>query len=389
MSEAKELARKHIWAWGRFRASGIALGALFLLAFASALAVPQGAVAQTNDRTVAEPSPVGGNVPGGHLGANSDTDLWRAVRGGIQGTVSIPNKQAGQMIQSGGDSWRAWRNGPITVIGGSALLVMLGVIALFFLVRGRIRIDAGPSGKTIERFNGIERFAHWLTAVCFIILALTGLNLLYGRHALLPVLGPDVFATITQLGKYAHNYLSFGFMAGIVLMFVLWVRHNLPSKYDIKWLAQGGGILIKGAHPPSKKFNAGQKVIFWSVILGGLSISLSGISLLFPFELPLFGVTFAALNVFGFGLPTDLGPMGEMQYAQMWHAWVAVGLIAIVLGHIYIGSLGMEGAFDAMGTGLVDENWAREHHSVWVAEVKGEPIPDSDNHGPPKAQPAE
>ena len=383
MNEARELKR------GRFSALGAVLAALFLLAFASTVSVPENAVAQTNERTVEEPSPVGGNVPGGHLGADSDTELWRAVRGGIQGTVSIPNKQAGQMIQSGGESWRAWRNGPITVVGGSALLVMIGVIALFFLVRGRVRIDAGPSGKTIERFNGIERFAHWLTAVCFIILALTGLNMLYGRHALLPALGPDLFATITQLGKYAHNYLAFGFMAGIALMFVLWVRHNLPDRYDIEWLAQGGGVLFKGAHPPSKKFNAGQKIIFWSVILGGLSISLSGISLLFPFEFSMFATTFAALNLVGFGLPTDLTPMQEMHYAQMWHAWVSLGLIAIVIGHIYIGSLGMEGAFDAMGTGHVDENWAREHHSIWVAEVKGEPIPDPDDHGPPKAQPAE
>lgn len=383
MSEAKALARR------RFSALGTVLSILFLLIFALAISVPRGAVAQTNDRTVEEPSPVGGNVPGGHLGVSSDTELWRAVRGGVRGSVSIPNKQAGQMIQSGGDSWRAWRNGPITVIGGSALLVMIGVIALFFLVRGRIRIDAGPSGKTIERFNGLERFTHWLTAVCFIILALTGINLLYGRHVLLPVLGPDVFATITQAGKYVHNYLAFGFMVGIALMFVLWVRHNLPSKYDIKWLALGGGILVKGAHPPSKKFNAGQKFIFWSVTLGGLSISLSGISLLFPFEFSMFATSFAALNVFGFGLPTDLGPMEEMHYAQMWHAWVSLGLIAIVVGHIYIGSLGMEGAFDAMGTGHVDENWAREHHSIWVAEVKGEPIPGPDDHGPPKAQPAE
>ena len=361
--------------------------ALTLLLFAAlALAGQPGvAWAQASQDATAETSPTGGNVPGGHLGTTSDAELWGKVRQGIQGTVSIPDKQAGQMIQSEGESWRSWRNGPLTVWGGTALLLMIGVIALFFLVRGRIRIESGPSGRTIERFNELERFTHWLTAVCFIVLALTGLNLLYGKHVLLPILGPTVFAFIAMAGKYAHNYLAFGFMLGVVMMFVLWVRHNIPSKHDLQWLAQGGGLFMKGVHPPSKKFNAGQKLIFWSVIIGGLSISLSGIALLFPFQFPLFADTFAILNVFGFSLPTTLTGMQEMQLAQSWHAIVGVALIAVIIGHIYIGSLGMEGAFDAMGTGQVDENWAREHHNLWVAEIKGE----SPGAGHGKAQPAE
>ncbi len=345
--------------------------------------------AQTQGRQVEEPSPLSGNVPGGHLGTASDSEFWREIRNGAQGTVSIPDKQAGLMIQSEGDNWRALRNDRVTIGGIWALAISVAVIALFFLVRGRIRIDAGPSGKTIERFNELDRFAHWLTAVTFIILALTGLNLLYGKHFLLPILGPAAFAWISMVGKYAHNYLSFGFMLGIVLMFVLWVRHNIPNKYDLKWLAQGGGLVVKGVHPPSRRFNAGQKLIFWSVILGGVSISLTGIALMFPFTMSMFDGTFAFLNLFGFDLPTGLAPIVEMQYAQLWHTIVALGLIAIVIAHIYIGSLGMEGAFDAMGSGYVDENWAREHHNIWVAEVKGEPIPSSGDHGPPKAQPAE
>jgi formate dehydrogenase subunit gamma len=365
------------------------LGLAAVLLVGQTLLIDRVADAQTNNPAVEETSPVGGNVPGGHLGTSSDAEMWRAVRGGIEGTVSIPDKQAGQMIQSGGEDWRSWRNGPLTVVFGSIILAMIGLIALFFLVRGRVKIDAGPSALTIERFNGVERFAHWLTAVCFIVLALTGLNLLYGKHVLLPALGPEAFAAITLAGKYAHNYLSFGFMVGVVLMFVLWVRHNLPSKYDVKWLAQGGGLLIKGTHPPSKKFNFGQKIIFWCVILGGLSLSLSGIALLFPFQLAMFNPTFAVLNTIGFDLPTNLTAMEEMQLSQLWHAGVGLVLIAIIVGHIYIGSLGMEGAFAAMGEGHVDENWAREHHAVWVAEVKGEPLPNPGDHGPPQTQPAE
>ncbi len=339
---------------------------------------------QVQGRAVEQMTPLGGNVPGGSLGTASDSELWRAVRQGIQGNVSIPDKQAGVMIQSEGDNWRAWRNGPITTGGVWGILGVIALIALFFVFRGRVRIEAGPSGRSIQRFNEIERFAHWLSAVSFILLALTGLNLLYGRHVLLPVLGPEAFAALTLAGKYVHNYVSFAFMAGLVLMLVLWVRDNLPDKNDVIWLAQLGGLLTKGVHPPAKKFNAGQKGIFWLVILGGASMAASGVSLMFPFEFSMFEWTFGVLNALGAEFPTALTPVEEMQWAQWWHAIAALFIIAVILGHIYLGSLGMEGAFDAMGSGQVDENWAREHHSLWVAEVKGET-----GSGGGTAQPAE
>lgn len=327
--------------------------------------------------------PTGGQVPGNALGDRADSDFWRAIRQGESGYVSIPNATAGVLIQSEGDNWRAVRNGPVTVYGAWLMLGIIIVIALFFALRGRIRIDAGPSGTTIERFNMLERTAHWITAVSFVILALTGLNILYGRHVLLPVLGPDIFAAITLAGKYAHNFLSFAFMVGVVMIFVLWVRHNIPRAIDFKWLAVGGGLFKKGVHPPAGKFNAGQKLIFWAVVLGGISISLSGLALLFPFQFGFFAPTFEFFNIFGLGLPTDLTMIQEMQLSQLWHGIVALILIAIVIGHIYIGSLGMEGAFDAMGSGQVDLNWAKEHHALWVDEVR------SGGKARPHAQPAE
>src|SRR3546814_17942364 len=94
------------------------------------------------------------------------------------------------------------------------------VLALFFARRGRSRIEAGPSGTTIQRFNMGERTAHWITAVSFVVLALTGLNVLYGRHVLLPILGPDIFSAITLAGKYVHNFLAFAFMVGVVIIFL-------------------------------------------------------------------------------------------------------------------------------------------------------------------------
>ena len=239
------------------------------------------------------------------------------------------------------------------------------LLALFFAIRGRVRIESGRSKQTVERFNGIERFGHWLIAGSFIILALTGLNMLYGRYVLAPVIGKDAFAFLTMLGKYAHNYLAFAFMVGLAVVFVLWVRHNFPDKTDLVWLSKAGGFFSKHSHPPAKKFNAGQKIIFWLVILGGVSISLSGIALLFPFQVAIFGPTFAALNAIGFSLPDPVTPMQEMQLSQIWHSIVGLFLIVVNLAHIYIGSIGMEGAFDAMGSGMVDKNWAREHHSLW------------------------
>ena len=110
---------------------------------------------------------------------------------------------------------------------------------------------------------------------------------------------------------------------------------------------------------------------------------------MFPFQTHLFADTFAILNGVGFNLPTDLTLMQEQQLAQLWHGIVGLFLIVVILAHIYIGSLGMEGAFAAMGRGTVDENWAREHHAAWVTEVKGEPLPDPHPPGPGHAQAAE
>jgi formate dehydrogenase subunit gamma len=280
----------------------------------------------------------------------------------------MKNELSAVMIQSEGDNWRAFRNGPLSNVGAFAVMGIIGLLVVFYFIRGKIRIDAGPSGDTILRFGVIDRFAHWLMAGSFVVLGITGLNLLYGRYILLPIIGKDAFAAFTTFGKYAHNYLAFAFMAGLALSFVLWVRHNVPNRGDLAWLKAGGGIFKKGVHPPARKFNAGQKIIFWAVMIGGLSVSMSGIALLFPFQTSMFADTFALLNVIGFNLPTDLTGMQEQQLNQLWHGIVSMALMTMIIAHIYIGSVGMEGAIDAMNTGHVDRNWAKEHHNLWVEE---------------------
>ena len=310
-----------------------------------------------------------GQVPGNTLGLSSDADLWRYIRGGNAGNTQIQAEMSAIMIQSQGDNWRAARNGPVSVYGAGGVVGMVLLLVAFYFWRGRIKIDAGASGKTIERFAAVERFSHWLMAGSFIVLAITGLNMLYGRYVLLPVIGPEAFSWITLAGKYAHNYIAFAFMAGIALSFLLWVRHNFPSKIDIDWFKAGGGILVKGVHPPARKFNAGQKILFWAVMLGGLSVSLSGIALMFPFQTDMFAKTFGLINLVGFDLPANLTALQEQQLNQLWHAIVSLVLMIIIIAHIYIGSVGMEGALDAMSSGQVDRNWAKEHHSLWVKEV--------------------
>ncbi|MEM7428342.1 MAG: formate dehydrogenase subunit gamma [Pseudomonadota bacterium] len=325
---------------------------------------------------------------------DSQSDFWNQIRHGAQG-------KGGQLIQSQGEDWRLFRNGPLKQYTSYGMLGMVILLALFFLIRGRIKIDHGWSGFTIERFNMLERCGHWILAVSFIILALTGLNVTFGKYVLLPVIGKEAFGTISIGAKYLHNYVAFAFILGLVWVLVAWIKDNFPRMADLKWFLMGGGVLVKGIHPPAHKFNAGQKIIFWLVILTGVSISLSGWALLFPFETAMFAKTFAFINsVAGTDYPTQLSAIQEQQYAVTWHNMMAIFMICVILAHIYIGSVGMQGAFDAMGSGRVDLNWAKEHHSLWVEKLEREDrlgaerdenrdAPDEVDEAKVKAQPAE
>lgn len=312
----------------------------------------------------------------GTLGGASDSDLWRAYRfGEADITTQFRGPAATALMQDGGMWWLAFREGPLLQIGVYLLGGTLVLLALFYLIRGRIRIDGEKTGRTITRFKAFERFGHWLLATSFIVLGLTGLISLFGRKVLIPTFGHETFAFLAVGSKWVHNNISWAFMVALVIIFVVWVVHNIPDRTDLKWLAKAGG-LFGGEHPPAKKFNAGQKLIFWAVIVLGGSISVSGLSLLFPFEFNIFGHTFSTLNSWGApgwvglaDLPYPLTPQEEMQYAQLWHALVSLVLTAIIFAHIYLGSVGMEGAFDAMGKGEVEEQWAMEHHSIWAEEV--------------------
>jgi formate dehydrogenase subunit gamma len=329
----------------------IRLVALALMLLGTAVSVP--AIAQKLGPDGA-PNPTASVVDQGTL-------LKQVPR--IEGRIDIPDQKAAVLIQPMGRTWDYFHE--VLLHWGAAIVIigMIVVLGAAYLIMGRLRITAGRSGQKILRFRAFERFSHWLTAVSFVILGLTGLNITFGKLLLLPVVGPDTFSDISVLAKYAHNFASFAFMIGLALIIAIFFKDNLPAKVDLDWVKQGGGF-IKGKHAPAGKFNPGEKLVYWLSLAAGIGVSLSGLLLLFPF--------------YGTDIP-------DMQIAQGLHAVVAVLFIALILGHIYIGTLGMEGAFEAMGTGEVDLNWAKEHHDLWLARQ----LENSDRQGQPSATPAE
>src|SRR6201994_754257 len=200
----------------------------------------------------------------------------------IQGRVSIPDQRSSVLIQPEGREWQAFRDVTLRWIGGVAILGMLAVLIIFYLIRGMVRLESGRSGRTIVRFNGIERFVHWMTATCFIVLAISGLNITFGKALLLPLMSPQAFSDWSEWAKYAHNYLSFPFTLGVVLIFFMWIAGNIPNRVDWEWTKRGGGM-VGHDHPPAYKFNAGQKAIYWIQVLAGTAMVISGYVLIFPF----------------------------------------------------------------------------------------------------------
>jgi formate dehydrogenase subunit gamma len=264
----------------------------------------------------------------------------------VEGRVDIPDRKAGVLIQPAGRQWDHFHEVTLHWLGTIVILGMIAALGLTYLTIGPLRISAGRSGRKIHRFSAFERFSHWLTAVSFVVLGLTGLNITFGKLLLLPVIGSEAFSSLSEAAKYTHNYVSFSFVVGLVLIVGNWIKENIPSKVDIDWMKQGGGF-IKSKHASAGRFNAGEKLVFWFALGAGAAVIVSGYLLL---------------------LPLYVANIAGMQIAQIVHAVVAVLFVAVIIAHIYIGTLGMEGAFEAMGTGEVDRNWAKEHHDLWLRD---------------------
>jgi formate dehydrogenase subunit gamma len=292
----------------------------------------------------------------------NNAPVWREVRSEKEHYTTDRGVEAGVLIQSGGETWRQRRNNQLIPVGGALFLAALAACALFFWWRGPLRVKSPPTGRKMLRFNTFERAVHWTVAITFTILALTGLIMLFGKAVLLPVIGHTLFAWLTNLGKNVHNFVGPVFSVGVLLLFVTFVRDNLPSVKDAVWFAKGGG-LFSDVHVPSGRFNGGEKVWFWiGVLVLGVTVSASGLFLNFP---------------------NFLQGRESMQWANIIHVVATVVMMSMAVGHIYIGTIGSEGALDGMKTGYVDEAWAREHHEYWYDEIKQKmPNRDTGSTGP-------
>ena len=268
--------------------------------------------------------------------------------------ASVPGRETNVLVENRGYWWRAMHNGPVTFYGGILLLVAPALLLLFFAIKGPFKLNDTATGRLIERFNSAERMTHWTVAISFVVLAFTGITILFGKYVLLPVLGAPVFSAITEVGKNIHNFVGPLFVFSLIVMFVIFVKDNFLSSVDFRWLAKFGGLL-SGNHMPSGRFNGGEKVYFWlGVVVLGLIVGTSGVIMLFP------------------NWDTARDVMAE---ANLFHAIGAVIFASVALAHIYLGTIGTEGAYQGMRKGYVDETWAKEHHSLWYEEVKAGKAP--------------
>ncbi|WP_396434910.1 formate dehydrogenase subunit gamma [Limnohabitans sp.] len=300
----------------------------------------------------------------------NNAPMWRAVGQGVTGTTSLPKSQApeaGNLIQpfvqypgsrwtTAGEAWRQVRNNIVIPYGAALLLIALGAMALFYFSKGTIELHGQETGRKIERFTAFERSAHWSNAIAFCVLAISGIVMAYGKYFLLPILGGNLFGWLSYALKNVHNFAGPLFAVSLAVIFFTFVKDNMPSKDDMVWLLKGGG-LFSGTEVPSHRFNAGEKVVFWG------------------------GVLFLGLIVVGSGLVLNMLVPGliyeraTMQIANMLHGVASLLMMAMFIGHIYMGTIGMRGAYKAMRHGYVDETWAKEHHALWYDDVKSGKIP--------------
>ncbi len=286
----------------------------------------------------------------------NNAPFWRAVNSDEAHYVSIPNKEAGVLIQKSGQQWRLLRNGIITVYGGwMIVLAAVGILAFYFM-KGPIKLDSPSTGKKYERFTALERLVHWTMAYSFVALAITGLFILFGKHIVMPIIGHTIYGLILYLFKNIHNLTGPIFTVSVIVFFVLAFKDNLPAKNDLAWIKAGGGAF---GHVDAGRFNAGEKLWFW------------------------LGMTCLGLIVAGSGWVLDMIVLGmsywrgNMQIANVIHLVLAIFIMIFAMGHIYIGTIGTEGALEGMKTGYTDESWAKQHHGIWVADIESGKIPAS------------
>ena len=303
----------------------------------------------------------------------NNAPMWRGVQAGREGFTSLPKREApeagvliqpqvqypGSRLTTAGEAWRQVRNNWIIPYGGALVLIVLGALAIFYFAKGPIgHAEAGGGRGRIERFTPFERSAHWANAIAFCILGISGIVMAFGKFFLLPVMGLTLFGWLTYALKTMHNFAGPLFAVSLAVIFFTFLRDNFPQRGDLRWLLGFGGMLGKKGELPSHRFNAGEKIVFWGgVFLLGIVVVSSGF-------------------VLDKLVPNLVYERGTMQVAHMVHAVAAVLMLCMFLGHIYIGTIGMRGAYTAMRRGYVDDAWAQEHHAYWYEDIKAGKVPE-------------
>jgi len=310
------------------------------------------------------------NAERGKVQPGNNAPMWGQVGQGVSGYTSLSRAQApeagnliqpfvqypGSRVTNAGEAWRQVRNNWLIPYGGSLMLIALGAVALFYWGKGTMELHGQETGRKIERFTPLERSAHWANAIAFVALAVSGIVMAFGQFFILPVIGKTLFGGLTYILKNVHNFAGPLFAVSLVIVIITFVRDNLPRSEDLTWLLKGGG-LFSGTEVPSHRFNAGEKVLFWlGVFLLGLVVVASGL-------------------VLDKLVPGLLYERSTMQIGHMIHAAAAFLMMALFIGHIYMGTLGMRGAYSAMREGYVDETWAKEHHELWYNDIQAGKIP--------------
>jgi formate dehydrogenase subunit gamma len=290
----------------------------------------------------------------------NNAPVWREVRSGDPAYTSVKGRETEVLIQpsgvllpgqrsiTAGENWRLARV-PLATLGGAVVALALLGSALLYLWKGPHTVHERPTGRLIRRFSPAERLVHWAMGLSFVVMALTGIVLTFGKYLLLPVLGYTIFAWLANLAKNVHNFIAPVFIVSVPIFIVMFFRDNLPSARDLAWLKSGGGLLA-GEAPASGRFNAGEKLQYWGmVVFLGLILIATGLVLLFPnFD----------------------QSRATMQLANVLHIAAAILAMAMAIGHIFMGAVYTKGAYEAMRYGYVDETWAKEHHALWYEEVK-------------------
>ena len=327
-----------------------------------------------------QPTPNDTNAERARTQPGNNAPFWRAVKnsGNQPGYSSLPGVETGVLIQpfvdypgstltTAGEAWRQVRNQVIIPYGAALLAIVLLAVAIYYFTKGPIGGHRPDTGRKIERFTPLERSTHWTVAISFAVLGISGIVMAFGKFFLLPIMGGTLFGWLTYALKTAHNFAGPLFVVGLLLMLVTFARDNLPRAADVAWLASAGGML-GGKEMPSHRFNGGEKLLFWGgVLVVGLIVSVSGLFL--NHLVPGFAFT-----------------RGEMQVAHMVHGAASMVMMAMFIGHIYMGTLGVKGAYRGMRTGYVDEAWAQEHHALWAEDVRAGRIP-AQRSAPPTPPP--